>query len=121
MSKILLLEDVRSVRQALRFELEDEGHDVIDVDSFPEAISASKAFKCDLIISDLFLKEGNGMQLLKQTRKTPFIGITAFPDAKLSVKAKTILKDRLLKKPFPISDLINKVNEVLGNNHLDIA
>ena len=64
MAKILIIEDERSIRQALRFELEEDGHEVFDASGYSEAVSAFSAFDCDLIISDLFLDQGNGLQIL---------------------------------------------------------
>ncbi len=121
MSRILVLEDERSVRQALRFELEDQGHDVIDVNNYSEAVSACNAFDCDLIISDIFLDEGNGVQLLNREKTTPFIGITAFPETRLGIQAKAMLKDRFFEKPFPLRSLMDKVNELLSQNQLQAS
>jgi len=117
MAKILIVEDERSVRQALRFELEDEGYEVIDACDFPEAVSAFNAFKCDIVISDLFINQGDGIQLLKMVqddkKKVPFIAITAFPDSKIASQARIILKDRFFVKPFLAPDLKQKISELL--------
>jgi two-component system response regulator VicR len=115
MSKILVVEDERSVRQALRFELEDDGHEVMDVNDYAEAYSACNAINYDLIISDIFVSNGNGVQLLNQKMNTPFIAITAFPESNLAVRAKAVLKDRFFEKPFPMNALMNKVHELLNN------
>jgi DNA-binding response OmpR family regulator len=120
MNKILIVEDERSIRQALRFELEDEGYEVYDAVDYPEAVSAFHAFNCDLVVSDLFLSQGDGIQLWEDIqcgqRQIPFIGITAFPDTRLAVKAKNLLDDRLFIKPFISSALKDKINELLNKN-----
>ncbi len=115
MSKILVVEDERSVRKALRFELEDDGHEVIDVNDYSEAISACNTFNYDLIISDIFISNGNGVQLLNRKLNTPFIAITAFPESNLAERAKAILKDCFFEKPFPMKTLMKKVHELLVN------
>lgn len=117
MSKILVIEDERSVRQALRFELEDDGHDVIDVNDYSEALSACNAFKYDLIISDIFINNGNGLQLLNRVHNVPFIAMTAFPESNLGKKAKAILKDKFFEKPFSMLVLLKKVKELLTNSN----
>ena len=118
MKKILVVEDERSVRQAICFELEDNGYEVIYASNYQEAVTALKAFKCDVVISDIFLGKDNGIQLLnlinRKSCKVPFIGITAFPEAELATKAKSILKDCFLEKPFAVPILIDKVQELLS-------
>jgi DNA-binding response OmpR family regulator len=118
--KILIVEDERSIRQALRFEFEDLGYDVGFASDFNEAISALRAFDYDLVISDLYLINGDGVQLMRKTyndnKDVPFIGITAFPGSELARKAKLILKDRFFEKPFCTTAIKNKVDEVLSLN-----
>jgi DNA-binding response OmpR family regulator len=117
MASILVVEDERSVRQALYFELLDEGYTVHCASSVQEAISALKAFRYDLIISDIFMDDGQATQLMELTRQLnkniPFIIITAFPDSDLAVQVKAILKDRFFAKPFYAAALTAKAGEIL--------
>ena len=117
MAKILIVEDERSIRQALRFEFEDLGYDVGFASDFEEALSAIRAFDFDLVISDLYLNNGDGVQLMRNTfddkKDVPFIGMTAFPTSDLAKRAKLILKDRFFEKPFCTTAMSAKVNEVL--------
>jgi DNA-binding NtrC family response regulator len=118
MAKILIVEDERSIRQALRFELEDQGYEVGDASDYSEAVSAMRALDYDLVISDIYLNNGDGVQLIRTTyddkKDVPFIGMTAFPSSDLAQKAKLILKDRFFEKPFLASAIKEKVNEVLS-------
>ena len=120
MAKILIVEDERSIRQALRFELEDQGYEVGDAADYVEALSALRAFDYDLVISDIYLNNGDGVQLIRKTydekKDVPFIGMTAFPTSDLAQKAKLILKDRFFEKPFLASAIKEKVNEVLNTS-----
>lgn len=117
-AKILIVENERSVRQALRFELEDDGYEVLYASDYPEAVSAFRAFDCDVVISDIFLNRGDGIQLMnmvnKEKKEVPFIFITAFPDSELGSHIKTVLKDRLYEKPFFMPDLKQKVSELIN-------
>jgi DNA-binding NtrC family response regulator len=118
MAKILIVEDERSIRQALRFELEDQGYEVGDAADYSEALSAMRAFDYDLVISDIYLNNGDGVQLIRfaydEKKDVPFIGMTAFPSSDLAQKAKLILKDRFFEKPFLASAIKAKVDEVLS-------
>jgi DNA-binding response OmpR family regulator len=120
MAKILIVEDERSIRQALRFEFEDLGYEVGFAADYDEALSAIRAFDYDLVISDIYLNNGNAVQLLRHTyidkKEVPFIAITAFPGSDLSKRARAILKDRFFEKPFCTEALRAKVDEVLGNS-----
>ena len=118
MAKILIVEDERSIRQALRFELEDQGYEVGDAADYSEALSAIRAFDYDLVISDIYLNNGDAVQLIRNVyedkKDVPFIGMTAFPSSELAQKAKLILKDRFFEKPFLASAIKDKVDEVLS-------
>ena len=118
MAKILIVEDERSIRQALRFELEDQGYEVGDASDYSEALSAMRALDYDLVISDIYLNNGDGVQLIRnaydEKKDVPFIGMTAFPTSDLAQKAKLILKDRFFEKPFLASAIKAKVDEVLS-------
>lgn len=118
MAKILIVEDERSIRQALRFELEDQGYEVGDAADYSEALSAIRAFDYDLVISDIYLNNGDAVQLIRNVyedkKDVPFIGMTAFPSSELAQKAKLILKDRFFEKPFLASAIKEKVDEVLS-------
>jgi CheY-like chemotaxis protein len=117
MAKILVVDDERSVRQAICFELEDDGYEVFHASDYSEAISAYRAFNCDIIISDIFLSKGDGIQLMNMIKndkkEIPFIAITAFPDSELASQAKSILKDRFFEKPFYAPLLKKKIFELL--------
>lgn len=118
MALILVVEDERSVRQALRFELTDDGHEVHSASGYHEAVSALKAFAYDLIISDIYLDDGNGMELMETARKMnkriPFIVISAYPDSELAIRVKQVLNDRFFEKPFLAPALKQKACEILG-------
>ena len=118
MAKILIVEDERSIRQALRFELEEQGYEVGDASDYSEAVSALRAFDYDLVISDIYLNNGDGVQLIRTTydekKDVPFIGMSAFPTSDLAQKARLILKDRFFEKPFLASAIKDKVDEVLN-------
>lgn len=117
MALILVVEDERSIRQALYFELLDEGYTVHCASGIQEAVSALKAFQYDLIISDIFMDDGQGTQLMDLARKmnkpVPFIIISAYPDSDLAVRVKEILKDCFFAKPFYAAALTAKAGEIL--------
>lgn len=114
MTNILVIDEERSVRQAIKFELENEGFIVIDVNNYIDALSAYNAFKCELVISDISDESGTGKHLLERFKNVPFIALSSYPDSRISNQAKMILKDRFFEKPFPIKHLISKVHETIN-------
>ncbi len=115
--KVLIVENERSIRQALRFELEDEGFQVIHATDFNEALSAFRAFDFDIVITDVYLDKGDGIQLMDKIKshraEVPFILISAFPESELAIKAKKLVKDRFYEKPFFMPALKEKVHELI--------
>ncbi len=120
MPSILIVEDERSVRQALRFELEDEGYDIHLTSDFWEAISILKTMHIDVIISDIYISNGSGVQLMKYVQgmdnRIPFIMITAFPHSDSAMQMKNMLKDCFFEKPFVVPVLKTKISELLTSS-----
>jgi DNA-binding response OmpR family regulator len=121
MASILIVEDERSIRQAIQFELNDVGYEVHCACNFQEALSALRAFEYDLIISDIYLDDGNGVELMniarKMNKQVPFIAITAFPESELAIQVKQVLKDRFFEKPFYAEQIKTKTREILKGNY----
>jgi DNA-binding response OmpR family regulator len=120
MAKILVIEDERSIRQALNFELSDEGYDVHCAATYKEALVAIRTFDYDVVVSDIILDEGNGLQLMQladnMQKDTHFIGITAFPDSEAATKFKSVTEDCLIEKPFLMPALKIKIGKLLKQN-----
>ncbi len=123
--KILIVDDERSVRQALCFELEDAGYDVINASSYQEAMDLYHMSGADMVITDLFLESGTGIDLVEKIKKEkeeiPFIVITAFPDSELGEHAKSMCKERFYTKPFFMDRLTNQINEIFKNHSVQFA
>ena len=71
----------------------------------------------DLIISDVNLPDGSGLELLEIVRQfedpPPLILITAFPSDALCDSALARGAARVLAKPFPLVELQTAVSDVL--------
>jgi len=123
--KILIVDDERSVRQAICFELEDAGYDVINASNYQEAMDLYHMSGADMVITDLFLENGSGMDLVEKIKQEkegiPYIVITAFPDSELGEQAKSICKERFYTKPFFMNSLTNQINEIFKHQALQFA
>lgn len=123
--KILIVDDERSVRQALCFELEDAGYDVINASNYQEAMDLYYMSGADMVITDLFLESGTGIDLVEKIKKEkeeiPYIVITAFPDSELGEHARSMCKERFYTKPFFMDSLTNQINEIFKNQSVQFA
>ena len=74
-------------------------------------------FPIDMVINDVYLGNGDGIQLMEHmsriNKSLTYIVISAFPESDLSIRAKEKLNDRFDEKPFVMTDFKRKVNEIL--------
>jgi signal transduction histidine kinase len=68
--RLLLVEDHRASLQALTHLLRQDGHQVVAAASLAEALAAAAVNPFDLLISDLGLPDGSGLELMEQLHAT---------------------------------------------------
>ena len=80
--RILLVDDETDTLQALKLGLEDEGYIILTAPSRNEALSITKSAELDIVITDLKLKDGSGLDLLGYLQEVhpqvPVIIMTAY-------------------------------------------
>jgi DNA-binding NtrC family response regulator len=64
--RILLVEDHEDTRKYLRLYLEQSGHAVTAADSIERAAELLGTTECDVVLSDISLKDGSGWELLRE-------------------------------------------------------
>lgn len=120
--RILLIEDDASLRNLLQEELALDGHRVQAAASVDEAIAMVSAQAPDLVVSDLRLPDGDGLQVLRQLQAgghtLPFIVITAFGTVDQAVEALQAGADDFLTKPLSTEHLRLKVRRLLAQSAL---
>ncbi len=121
-AKILLLEDDASLGMLLSEELELDGYRVSHAGTVKEGCRLLAAESPDLVVSDLRLPDGDGLELLKaaQTdgRSLPFIVITAFGTVDQAVDALKAGADDFLTKPLSTDHLRLKIRRLLAQADL---
>lgn len=113
MKRILLLEDDRALNRGISLKLEKEGYEVLSVFSVKEAEEQFQKGKLDLIISDITLPDGNGMDFCREVRKRSdvyIIFLTALDQEVDIVNGYDCGADDYITKPFSLLVLISKVN-----------
>jgi two-component system OmpR family response regulator len=114
--RILLLEDTVGLGEVMHDQLVDAGHAVDWVQTIAYAKSSLLTTHYDLILLDLMLPDGNGIELLKERRrlddKTPVIILTARDQVSDRIEGLNAGADDYLVKPFDLSELSARIAAV---------
>ncbi len=121
MSKILIVDDEPSIRRMMEKVLADAGYTVLQATDGRAALAMILDSRPDLVITDIFMKEGDGIELMREITGNhstiPVIAMSA-PDGKLwkqeSLKmAKMLGAAAELAKPFTARELLEAVAGIL--------
>ena len=121
MKHILLLEDDESLNRGISLKLSKEGYHVFSAGTISEANSIFSKESIDLVISDITLPDGNGLDFGKVVREKSnavLIYLTAMDQEIDIVNGYDTGADDYITKPFSVNILISKVNAFmrrLGN------
>jgi len=114
---ILVVDDDKSVTGALDFILRDAGYQVVTTNSIGEAKSVLSNRSFDLVITDLRLADGTGIELIthikQQTPNTEVILMTAFGSTEVTIEAIKRGAYYYLEKPYPPDRLLALVERAL--------
>jgi two-component system response regulator PilR (NtrC family) len=106
---ILVVDDERSLREFLTILLEQEGYTVTTAETAAEGTRRVLGQPFDLVMCDLKLPDGNGLQVLEEARRrqvaSPFIIITAHTTPQHALDALRSGAAEYLSKPFNVEDL----------------
>ena len=115
MARILVIDDERTVRDVLRKALTGAGHEVVDAPGGQEGIELYRRDPADLVITDLFMPEIDGLTVIEEMRKhnpgARIISITSGEGDDCAL-AKELGAERTFVKPFSISDILRTVEEM---------
>lgn len=102
MARIMVIDDDAFVREDLRGELSDAGHEVTVHGGGHAALAAIEAGPPELVITDIVMEEGEGMQLISQTKaRWPDITVIAISSNRDYLKYAAAFGARhCLHKPF---------------------
>src|SRR6266705_75503 len=116
MANLLLVDDQAGLREGISGFFESQGHQTRMASGVQEAVSCIQAKQPDLVISDLMMKDGSGLELrqqiteLKLSTHPYFILFTAYPSHETATEAYRHGVDLYLTKPFQLPALALAVN-----------
>ena len=117
----ILIEDERQIRRFVRTALEAEGWSVHETDTLRQGLVDSGTRKPDLIILDLGLPDGDGMEFLRDLRgwsKVPVIVLSARVGEQDKIDALDGGADDYLTKPFGVGELLARVRATARRRQL---
>ena len=114
---ILVADDDRLIRNMLEAALSLNGFRVSLAKTGREAIAAANQQSFDAVISDIYMPEGDGLEVLRELRASqpslPVILMTAQGELDVTVRALAEGASDVIAKPFDVAALTK-----LLNNHL---
>ena len=108
MTSVLIVEDEQAIRRFLRIALEAEGLRVHDADTLQRGLLEAATRKPDLVILDLGLPDGDGIEFIRDLRQwspIPVIVLSARTEEHDKIAALDAGADDYLSKPFGIGEL----------------
>jgi DNA-binding response OmpR family regulator len=116
-TRILVVEDDRSIARLVQLELEHRGYAVRCTYDGPAGLEAVSEFRPAAVILDIMLPKVDGVGVLKRLRaagnKVPVIMLTARGDPLDKVHSLDRGADDYLTKPFNVEELIARVRALL--------
>lgn len=116
-SVVLVVEDDPAIREGLVDALGFHGHRVLQAGTAPAGAEAALRSHCDLVLLDLMLPGGSGLDVLKEVRRLkprlPVIIITARGQEADRVRGLQLGADDYVVKPFSVRELLARVDAVL--------
>lgn len=115
-TKILLVEDDIFLHEGLSEMLTNLGYDVTPAENFAKANERIKE-NFNLIILDIMLPDGSGLELCQEIRKTdkniPVLFLTACDDEIQIVRGLDAGADDYVTKPFRLLELLSRIRALL--------
>ncbi len=114
--KVLLIEDEKQIRRFVRLAVEEEGCQVVEAETMAQGLIEAGLGKPDLLILDLGLPDGNGIDLIRDLRgwsDVPVLILSARAQENDKIAALDAGADDYLTKPFSVGELRARLRALL--------
>lgn len=112
---VLIVEDEEAIRRFVRAALKAEGYRVHEADTLRRGLSEAGTRKPDLVVLDLGLPDGDGVNFIRDLRAwsgVPVLVLSARVEEHDKVEALDAGADDYLIKPFGVAELLARVRAV---------
>jgi two-component system KDP operon response regulator KdpE len=116
---VLVVEDEPQMRRFLRASLASHGFRLIEAETQKEALEQATTHSPDIVLMDLGLPDGDGMDLTRRLRewsRVPIIVISARGREEDKVDALDAGADDYLTKPFGVNELLARMRVALRHS-----
>jgi two-component system alkaline phosphatase synthesis response regulator PhoP len=124
-NRILVVEDEKSIRDALKLNLELEGYEVIVTDQGREVINLFKSQHFDIVLLDIMLPEVSGLDICDQLRlinmDVPIIFLTAKDTPADKINGLKRGADDYITKPFNLEELLLRIQILINRTQRNSA
>jgi two-component system KDP operon response regulator KdpE len=117
----LLIEDEPQIRRFVRLALEAEGWQVHEADTAKKGLLDAGTRKPDLLVVDLGLPDGDGLDVIRDVRgwsNVPIVVLSARSDEADKISALDAGADDYITKPFGVGELLARVRANLRRPRL---
>jgi two-component system NtrC family response regulator/two-component system response regulator HydG len=120
--RILIVDDERNARDALKSLLADEGYEVREASDGEEGLALLAEFRPDAVLCDVRMPKMDGLTLLERARQDGhealFIMMTAFGSIETAVEAMRRGAEDYLTKPLDVSAVMARLEKALEKRQL---
>lgn len=108
MARVLVVEDNADVGNAMRMLLESGGHDVRVAGTVADALAACDESPIDLMLLDLTLPDGDGLEVLERATARPNVtlALTGWDEPAIIERCRAAGCRDVLLKPIPARTLL---------------
>jgi two-component system KDP operon response regulator KdpE len=113
---VLIVEDEKLIRRFVRSSLEEEGCQVVEAGTSAQGLLEAAGRRPDLVILDLGLPDGNGVDFIRDLRgwsDVPILVLSARSNEKDKIQALDAGADDYLTKPFGVGELRARARALL--------
>lgn len=121
MARIIVIEDEAAIRRLVLRILSRDGHDVREASNGRDGVAMHRADPADLVITDLFMPEQDGIETIRQLREfapdTPILAMSGGGSRGMIdvlADAEQLGAQAVLQKPFSPDELAAAVTRLLG-------
>ncbi len=116
MTRVLIIEDEASYREATAYMLKREGYEVLEAETGPAGLEAYEQSGADIVLLDLMLPGMDGSEVCRRLRQrsyVPIIMVTARDSEVDKVVGLELGADDYVTKPFGHRELLARIRAVL--------
>jgi two-component system, OmpR family, KDP operon response regulator KdpE len=117
---VLIVEDEPQMRKFIRASLASHGYRLLEADRAAEAVALMTSHNPEIVLLDLGLPDGDGIELTRQLRewtRVPIVVLSARGREDDKVAALDAGADDYLTKPFGVNELLARLRVALRHAH----